>query len=483
MDKLMNKVNVLGAVVQGGTLDYKRRPDLFVGDEKQGYIKGDLMDANAVSQLVSDAIQESAQTNMQADWNQDDPDKNDYIKNKPKTLSTFKNQITEIELGYYLYSDLTWSKEYISEKQLIGCCVGTPDMFPDGKARFCEVGGDVDDGSYKWSTKNIAVEGLPIIDNIDEDYDLITYEGWKDTDVLLNDVNTHPAAEHAKSKFNGNGYLPTIKEMQKCREYIARYCGFFVDDRYIWTSNQQSDKAYSYDVLGEEGARVWPKDSRMSCVAFYAVDPPRCITTEDIDPLKLNIRNGDVVLKYEDVTDLGIGLDVKSDDSFRCFIGPYFLSMYNDGNQAVYLSGEECLFDICNHPHTTTISPTHLSIQDLEEDTQIYANVYDTTAVFKLSDPKYTGGEITQTIDPNNDRIEITVEDTNVNGTRTRCTSNGIFFTDINDDTKSAAILFSPNDGSIQIAVGNIFERSTYTFGPDGKITIRKQGGTTTQIP
>lgn len=60
MDKLMNKVNVLGAVVQGGTLGYKRRPDLFVGDEKQGYIKGDLMDANAVSQLVSDAIGQSA---------------------------------------------------------------------------------------------------------------------------------------------------------------------------------------------------------------------------------------------------------------------------------------------------------------------------------------------------------------------------------------------------------------------------------------
>ena len=61
MDKLMNKVNVLGAVVQGGTLGYKRRPDLFVGDEKQGYIKGDLMDANAVSQLVSDAINEGGQ--------------------------------------------------------------------------------------------------------------------------------------------------------------------------------------------------------------------------------------------------------------------------------------------------------------------------------------------------------------------------------------------------------------------------------------
>lgn len=64
MDKLMNKINVLGAVVQGGTLGYKRRPDLFVGDEKQGYIKGDLMDANAVSQLVSDAIQTKEDLNQ-----------------------------------------------------------------------------------------------------------------------------------------------------------------------------------------------------------------------------------------------------------------------------------------------------------------------------------------------------------------------------------------------------------------------------------
>ena len=64
MDKLMNKVNVLCAVVQGGTLGYKRRPDLFVGDEKQGYIKGDLMDANAVSQLVSGAIQTTEDLNQ-----------------------------------------------------------------------------------------------------------------------------------------------------------------------------------------------------------------------------------------------------------------------------------------------------------------------------------------------------------------------------------------------------------------------------------
>ena len=49
MNKILNKANILGAVVSGDGLRYKRRPDLFVGDEKQGYIKGDLMDANAVS--------------------------------------------------------------------------------------------------------------------------------------------------------------------------------------------------------------------------------------------------------------------------------------------------------------------------------------------------------------------------------------------------------------------------------------------------
>lgn len=63
MEKLMNKVNVLGAVVQGGTLRHKRRPDLLVGDESQGYIKGDLMDANAVSQLISDAVEQSSNNN------------------------------------------------------------------------------------------------------------------------------------------------------------------------------------------------------------------------------------------------------------------------------------------------------------------------------------------------------------------------------------------------------------------------------------
>jgi len=40
------------------------------------------------------------------------------------------------EIGDYLYNDFTWGKDSTGA---IGICVGTPDMFPDGKARFCEL--------------------------------------------------------------------------------------------------------------------------------------------------------------------------------------------------------------------------------------------------------------------------------------------------------------------------------------------------------
>jgi hypothetical protein len=49
MKKILNKANILGAVVSGDGLRYKRRPDLLVGDVANGYNKGDLMDANAVA--------------------------------------------------------------------------------------------------------------------------------------------------------------------------------------------------------------------------------------------------------------------------------------------------------------------------------------------------------------------------------------------------------------------------------------------------
>lgn len=57
MKKILNKANILGAVVSGDGQITKRRPDLYVGNAKHGYLKGDLMDANAVSEIIEEAVE------------------------------------------------------------------------------------------------------------------------------------------------------------------------------------------------------------------------------------------------------------------------------------------------------------------------------------------------------------------------------------------------------------------------------------------
>lgn len=83
MKKILNKANILGAVVSGDGLRYKRRPDLLVGDVANGYNKGDLMDANAVAQLITDATQ----------------DHDDDVDSLRNTLTDYIDQKVEAVIG------------------------------------------------------------------------------------------------------------------------------------------------------------------------------------------------------------------------------------------------------------------------------------------------------------------------------------------------------------------------------------------------
>lgn len=99
MNKLLNKANTLGMIVSGDGLLYKRRPDLIVGDEKHGYMKGDLLDANAVSELIDNAVNESEDRHQEIE-NVVDEKISALIDGAPETLNTLKelsNAIVENE--------------------------------------------------------------------------------------------------------------------------------------------------------------------------------------------------------------------------------------------------------------------------------------------------------------------------------------------------------------------------------------------------
>ena len=56
MKKFLNKAHLGDVVIQGDGLQYPRKAKVFIGDAKEGYEKGDLLDANAVSEVVGDII-------------------------------------------------------------------------------------------------------------------------------------------------------------------------------------------------------------------------------------------------------------------------------------------------------------------------------------------------------------------------------------------------------------------------------------------
>lgn len=107
----MNKVNLIETVTRGSHIRKTVDPELIIGDEKNGYVPGDILDANA----VIDACGEGG-GQIQSDWNQNDNTKKDYIKNKPD-LSGFITKSVDDLTNYYLKSE-TYTKDEVAS--LIG---------------------------------------------------------------------------------------------------------------------------------------------------------------------------------------------------------------------------------------------------------------------------------------------------------------------------------------------------------------------------
>ena len=91
----MNKINLIETVTKGSHIRKTVDPGLFIGDESNGYVPGDILDANAVIDVCGEGGEQ-----IQSDWNQTDNTQKDYIKNKPD-LSGFITKSVDDLTNYY----------------------------------------------------------------------------------------------------------------------------------------------------------------------------------------------------------------------------------------------------------------------------------------------------------------------------------------------------------------------------------------------
>lgn len=107
----MDRINLIETVTKGSHVRKTVDPELIIGDKDNGYIPGDILDANAVVDLCEEGVGQ-----VQSDWSQTDNTKRDYIKNKPD-LSGFITKSVDDLTNYYLKSE-TYTKEEVTS--LIG---------------------------------------------------------------------------------------------------------------------------------------------------------------------------------------------------------------------------------------------------------------------------------------------------------------------------------------------------------------------------
>lgn len=107
MNKLFNKAVLNGTTVMGDGLTYPRIPNVYTGDNEGGYQRGDMMDANAVVEMIKELtdtgkitieelknlINEEIQERVEGDQDQQrytDQKIKDLIGTSPETLDTLK---------------------------------------------------------------------------------------------------------------------------------------------------------------------------------------------------------------------------------------------------------------------------------------------------------------------------------------------------------------------------------------------------------
>lgn len=366
---MINKYNnprLFNTVLTGPGMTHPRNPHVVIGSDNKGFVQGDLMDANAIMETIDQKIdvdnlidEEKLTTAVQTavdsilgdvseslDTLKEVEDKFEEVEDSiPTKLSQLQNvAVAAPEIGDYLYNDFTWGKD---STDAIGICVGTPDMFPDGKARFCEL--QVSRTRYKWSTERVDTS-LPNISNVVND----TFSGWTNTDVLINlGNNKYPAASYARTKFGNKGYLPTAGELDKCKTNIRNFVKY-TDQEGVsldpWSSTEYTaNQVYTLGLLPIPGVVYTDKTYLRGVLAFYTIDIPKYVTTTDLATsekagLMSPEQQGIVSDMYHDRDELVIGTNTKVDGSLVVQDG---MTLYGSGmtvegdTDTVTLTGED----------------------------------------------------------------------------------------------------------------------------------------------
>lgn len=89
MNKTFTPV-LMGAQIQGTGMKHPRVPKVYVGSELNGFVQGDLMDANAISQFISE------KTHGLSDKLDQFGEMNDTVTNLQTELQTIQNNVVDI---------------------------------------------------------------------------------------------------------------------------------------------------------------------------------------------------------------------------------------------------------------------------------------------------------------------------------------------------------------------------------------------------
>lgn len=308
---MINKYNnprLFNTVLTGPGMEHPRNPHVVIGSDTKGFIQGDLMDANAIMETIDQKIDEvidgadsdhDTLKEIETDLNTAKA-KLSTIETgaqvNPTKLSAFENDLQYVpapQIGDYLYSDFTWGT---NSEAAIGICVGTANMFEDGKARFCQL--EVSSSNYQWSTENVDTS-LPNVDGVigDNPSQVIdvtndTYDGISNTSTLIAlGEDKYLAAAYAKTTFNNNGYLPTAKEFIACKENIP---STIVNNNYIWCSSEYDGSGAWYWDKTFNSIAHYGKSNSYKVLGFYAINPTsseytfRYVTTKDLDSITVS---------------------------------------------------------------------------------------------------------------------------------------------------------------------------------------------------
>lgn len=145
----MNKYNnprLLNTVVSGTGMKNPVRPHVIIGSEKNGFIRGDLMDANAVKEAVAEEVAERIDADLNLSEEIDTKVRqavDDLVDGAPEVLDTLK------ELSEAIGDDenfITTMTEQLSEKvdKVEGKDLSTNDYSNEDKAKLAQVSDKID---------------------------------------------------------------------------------------------------------------------------------------------------------------------------------------------------------------------------------------------------------------------------------------------------------------------------------------------------